>query len=44
MALLIAALCAKGVSVIDHADIIKRGYESVVEKITALGGDIENIS
>jgi UDP-N-acetylglucosamine 1-carboxyvinyltransferase len=42
MALLIAALCAKGTSIIHHADVIKRGYEAVEEKISALGGDIES--
>jgi len=42
MALLIAALTAKGISVINNANIIKRGYEAVVDKITALGGDIES--
>ena len=40
MALLIAALCAKGVSTIDNAESIDRGYERVEEKLRALGADI----
>jgi UDP-N-acetylglucosamine 1-carboxyvinyltransferase len=41
MALVIAALCARGRSVIHHADVIGRGYADVVGKIAALGGRIE---
>lgn len=40
MSMLIAALCAKGRSVIDHAEVIDRGYESVEERLRALGADI----
>jgi UDP-N-acetylglucosamine 1-carboxyvinyltransferase len=40
MSLLIAALCAKGESVIDNAQIIDRGYERVDERLRALGADI----
>jgi UDP-N-acetylglucosamine 1-carboxyvinyltransferase len=40
MALLMAALCAKGESVIDNAQSIDRGYERVDEKLRALGADI----
>lgn len=40
MALLIAALCAKGKSVIENADIIDRGYERVDDRLRALGADI----
>jgi len=40
MALLIAALCAKGRSVIHNSDVIFRGYENIVEKIISLGGKI----
>ena len=40
MALLIAALCAKGESVIDNAQSIDRGYETVDAKLRALGADI----
>ena len=40
MALLIAALCAKGESAIDNAQTIDRGYEAVDAKLRALGADI----
>lgn len=40
MALLIAALCAKGESVIENAQCIDRGYEAVDAKLRALGADI----
>jgi UDP-N-acetylglucosamine 1-carboxyvinyltransferase len=40
MALLIAALCAKGHSIIDQAQIIERGYEDVVGKLTSLGARV----
>ena len=43
MAMLIAALVAEGESVIHNVDVIYRGYESVVEKITALGADVERV-
>ena len=39
-ALLIAALSAQGESVVEDVGHIQRGYENVVENITALGGDI----
>ncbi len=40
MALLIAALCAKGQSIIESAPIIDRGYERMDERLRALGADI----
>lgn len=40
MALLIAALCAKGESVVHSAETIDRGYEGVEAKLRALGADI----
>jgi len=40
MALLIAALCARGESVIHNAEVIDRGYERVEERLRALGADI----
>lgn len=40
MALLVAALCAKGESVIHNAEVIDRGYERVEERLRALGADI----
>jgi UDP-N-acetylglucosamine 1-carboxyvinyltransferase len=43
MALLIAALCAEGQSVIRNVRQIDRGYEQVDEKLRALGAKIERI-
>lgn len=43
MALLLAALIAKGTSTINKAELIERGYEDVVEKITSLGGNIQRL-
>ncbi len=40
MAMLIAALCAKGESVIENAQVIDRGYERVEERLRALGASI----
>ncbi|NKB25128.1 MAG: UDP-N-acetylglucosamine 1-carboxyvinyltransferase [Kiritimatiellae bacterium] len=40
MALVIAALCAKGKSIIENAQVIDRGYERIDEKLQALGADI----
>ena len=40
MALLIAALCAEGESVIDNVHQIDRGYERIEERLLALGADI----
>lgn len=39
-ALLIAALSAQGESIVEDEGHIERGYERIVENITALGGDI----
>ena len=41
MALLIAALCARGESVIRNIGQIERGYERIEEKFSALGAQIE---
>ncbi len=43
MALLIAALAARGQSTIRNIGQIDRGYERVDEKIRALGGQIERV-
>lgn len=43
MALIIAALIAKGQSVIDNVYQIDRGYEKIDERLQALGADIERI-
>ena len=40
MALLIAALAAKGKSVVYNTQVISRGYENIEEKIETLGGKI----
>jgi UDP-N-acetylglucosamine 1-carboxyvinyltransferase len=44
MALLIAALCAEGQSVIRNIRQIDRGYERVEEKLRALGARIERVT
>lgn len=41
MAMVIAALCARGESVIRNAGQIERGYERIDERLAALGADIE---
>jgi UDP-N-acetylglucosamine 1-carboxyvinyltransferase len=42
-ALVVAALAANGLSCIDGIDYIERGYENMVDKLKALGADIERI-
>jgi len=44
MALLIAALCAEGRSVIRNISQIDRGYERIDEKLRALGAEIERVA
>jgi UDP-N-acetylglucosamine 1-carboxyvinyltransferase len=41
MALIIAALCASGTSIIDNAQIVDRGYEGIDRRLKRLGADIE---
>ncbi len=43
MSLLLAALCAKGESVIGNAQVIDRGYEAVDHELRRLGADIERV-
>ncbi len=43
MALVLAALVAKGTSVIHKAELIERGYEDVVGNLNRLGAKIERI-
>ena len=43
-ALIIAGLAAEGTTEIDNIEYIDRGYEDVVEKFTALGGNIKRIN
>ena len=42
-AMVLAGLAADGVTVISEAQRIERGYEKIVEKLTALGAKIERI-
>jgi UDP-N-acetylglucosamine 1-carboxyvinyltransferase len=44
MAMLIAALCAEGTSIIRNIGQIDRGYERIDEKLKALGARIERLS
>lgn len=44
MALLLAALCARGTSVIRNIGQIERGYERIDEKLRALGAAIERVA
>jgi UDP-N-acetylglucosamine 1-carboxyvinyltransferase len=43
MALVIAALCAEGSSVIHNIHQVERGYESLHERLCALGADVERV-
>ena len=43
MAMLLAALCAKGESIIDNVGQIERGYERIDERLRALGAKIERV-
>jgi UDP-N-acetylglucosamine 1-carboxyvinyltransferase len=40
MAMLIAACCAEGQSIIKNAQVIDRGYEAIEDRLAALGADI----
>ncbi len=42
-AMIIAALAAKGSTEIENIHFIQRGYENIIEKLTALGADIKEI-
>lgn len=44
MAILLAALCARGTSTINNVAQIDRGYERIDERLNALGARIERIS
>jgi UDP-N-acetylglucosamine 1-carboxyvinyltransferase len=43
MAMLIAALCAEGVSTIGNVREIDRGYERIDERLRSLGASIERV-
>lgn len=40
---LIGALAASGESIIDHAEIVERGYERIVERLSAVGAAVERL-
>ncbi|MBR5134256.1 MAG: UDP-N-acetylglucosamine 1-carboxyvinyltransferase, partial [Clostridia bacterium] len=42
-AMVIAGLCAQGETIIDDICYIERGYEDIVQKLSALGANIERI-
>ena len=42
-ALVIAGLAAEGVTHVEHIHFVERGYEKLVEKLTALGADIKRL-
>jgi UDP-N-acetylglucosamine 1-carboxyvinyltransferase len=44
MAMLIAALCAKGTSIINNIGQIDRGYERIDERLNALGASITRVN
>ncbi|MCX5761726.1 MAG: UDP-N-acetylglucosamine 1-carboxyvinyltransferase, partial [Gemmatimonadetes bacterium] len=44
MAMLLAALCAKGTSTIKNVGQIDRGYERIDERLNALGANITRVS
>ena len=44
MALLIAAVCAHGVSTINSCEVIYRGYENLTGKLSAIGCDITEVA
>ena len=42
-AMVIAALCTDGESIISNTRLIERGYDHIIEKLKALGAEIERI-
>ena len=42
-ALVIAGLAAEGTTYVENINYVERGYERIIEKLTALGADIERI-
>lgn len=43
-AMVMAGLVAKGETVVSNINYIERGYETIVEKLTRLGGDIRRVN
>lgn len=41
IALVMCALAADGESIVDNSEVIKRGYESIADKLRSIGADIE---
>jgi len=44
VAMLIAAMCASGTSVIDNIHVIDRGYEKIDERLNAVGAKIQRVN
>lgn len=44
VAMVIAGLCAEGITTVVETDHIERGYENLVEKLTGLGASIKKVS
>ena len=42
-ALVIAGLAAEGTTIVDHIHFVERGYENLIEKLTALGANIRKL-
>ncbi len=42
-AILMCALCARGTSVVDSAEIIKRGYSDIVNKLRGIGAEVDEV-
>jgi UDP-N-acetylglucosamine 1-carboxyvinyltransferase len=42
-AMVIAGLAAEGTTVIEDVEYIERGYETLIEKLSALGADIRRV-
>ncbi len=40
LALVVAGLCAEGFTIIEHAEIIQRGYEDVATRLASIGAEI----
>ena len=42
-AMVVAGLCAKGVTSIENIHYIERGYENIVDKLSGIGADIKKV-
>lgn len=43
MSIVLAALCAQGISEIDNIEVVERGYEKIVERLRSLGADVKKV-